>query len=449
MKPISVLMSFIILFTFSACVKANPSEEVNVHIQVDGKPITMTDSPPYIDIRSNRTMVPIRFVAEYLGGIVSWDAAKQQVLIQKDDIKIQLSIGQPEAMVNGKKMALDTSPLIKHNRTYVPVRFVSESLQATVGWDSATSTILIHSLAPQKKQTVSDQGIYGVYLGQQAHQVVELHGAPARKEPSALGYEWWIYNENLEVYLQVGIKEGKVVDVYSPAPTWRFKGIQVGSTKQELLRQFTYQPTIQFQYDGAAFSLENQHRERPLFLDGEPVIFYLDLHDEEKVAAIRMIQREYLVKSQNYALKWSYSGQAPNVKANPLTPAEEQRVKKGLEAQVLDLANVARHREGLTKLVWNEHAAAVARKHSLDMLTQDYFDHMSKAGLSPFDRLKQGGIKFRTAGENIAAGYHDAIEVHHGWMNSLGHRKNILHKDFKTLGVGIEGEYYTQKFVTP
>ncbi|WP_134698858.1 stalk domain-containing protein [Ammoniphilus sp. YIM 78166] len=449
MRAISVLMSFIILFTFSACIKANPSEEVIVHIQVNGLPITMADSPPYIDTRSNRTMVPIRFVAEYLGGTVSWDADKQQVLIQKDGIKMELTIGRTEAMVNGKKIGLDTSPLIKHNRTYVPVRFVSESLQATVGWDSATSTIIIHSHALPKKETVSDQGIYGVYIGQHAQQVVEMHGSPARKEPSSLGYEWWVYNQNLESYMQIGVKEGKVVDVYSPSKSWRFKGIQVGSTKQQLLSQFTFQPTLQFQYDGATFSLENQSKERPVFLDGEPIIVYLDVHDGEKVTAIRLIEKEYLVKSQNYALKWSYSGQAPHVKANPITLEEEQRVKKGLEAQVLDLVNVSRQREGLPIVVWNEHAAAVARKHSLDMLTQNYFDHVSKAGLSPFDRLNQGGVKFRTAGENIAAGYHDAIEVHHGWMNSIGHRKNILHKDFKTLGVGVEGDYYTQNFVTP
>jgi uncharacterized protein YkwD len=61
--------------------------------------------------------------------------------------------------------------------------------------------------------------------------------------------------------------------------------------------------------------------------------------------------------------------------------------------------------------------------------------------------LTRSGITYKSAGENIAMGQFDAIEAHEGWMNSLGHRENILNKDFTMLGVGAKGEYYTQNFI--
>ncbi|TGV29209.1 secretion protein, partial [Mesorhizobium sp. M00.F.Ca.ET.186.01.1.1] len=63
--------------------------------------------------------------------------------------------------------------------------------------------------------------------------------------------------------------------------------------------------------------------------------------------------------------------------------------------------------------------------------------------------LKQANITYSMAGENIAAGYPDAIEAHESWMNSPGHRKNILEKDFTQLGVGVITDYFTQAFLTP
>lgn len=295
----------------------------------------------------------------------------------------------------------------------------------------------------------NEKGIFGIDLGVEVDEVLKRLGEPNRKDLSALGYEWWIYNAKPDFHVQVGVMNGKVVDLYSPASSWNFKGLHIGTEKQVLFDQFQPKSSITFHYEGATFTLENHLEERPLvWFDDHPVIFYLDLHNKQRVSGIRFIQKDLLVKSKTYALSWTYTGKAPNVEAPSIT--SQDQVEAGLEKQVLDLANVTRQGLGLPALAWNEKASQVARAHSLDMSNNRYFDHVSAtSGLSPFDRLKKQGITYRMAGENIAAGYRDSIEVHHGWMNSLGHRKNILHEGFTTLGVGVKGEYFTQNFVTP
>ena len=86
------------------------------------------------------------------------------------------------------------------------------------------------------------------------------------------------------------------------------------------------------------------------------------------------------------------------------------------------------------------------------MLLKNYFGHINNENKSPFDRMKSEGINYTNAGENIAAGQNSAIYAHHAWMNSLGHRKNIL-GDYKYIGVGVifgghYNIYYTQNFYT-
>ncbi|MNI29817.1 Cysteine-rich secretory protein family protein [compost metagenome] len=87
------------------------------------------------------------------------------------------------------------------------------------------------------------------------------------------------------------------------------------------------------------------------------------------------------------------------------------------------------------------------------MSDQDYFSHTNLTGQSPFDRMDQDGIKYKSAAENIATGQTSAIFAHQGWMNSEGHRKNLL-GNFTHLSVGVAfgGSMhinYTQNFMTP
>lgn len=119
------------------------------------------------------------------------------------------------------------------------------------------------------------------------------------------------------------------------------------------------------------------------------------------------------------------------------------------EKRVVELVNEIRAENGLSKLTLNTELSAVARLKSQDMKDKNYFSHTSPTYGSPFDMMKQFGISYRTAGENIAYGYATPESVVDGWMNSPGHRANILNSSYKEIGVGYvaSGHYWTQMFI--
>ncbi|MBU7594312.1 CAP domain-containing protein [Metabacillus halosaccharovorans] len=119
------------------------------------------------------------------------------------------------------------------------------------------------------------------------------------------------------------------------------------------------------------------------------------------------------------------------------------------EQQVVDLTNQERAKQGLPALKVDLDLSKVAREKSLDMQKNNYFSHTSPTYGSPFDMMKQFGISYKAAGENIAKGQRTPQEVVNAWMNSSGHRQNILSSNFTHIGVGYvaEGNYWTQQFI--
>lgn len=119
------------------------------------------------------------------------------------------------------------------------------------------------------------------------------------------------------------------------------------------------------------------------------------------------------------------------------------------EQEVVDLVNQIRKNHGLKPLTVNWQLSRVARYKSQDMLDKKYFSHTSPTYGSPFDMIKAFNISYRTAGENIAMGYTTPSAVVNGWMNSTGHRANILNANYTQIGVGYvaNGHYWTQMFI--
>ena len=119
------------------------------------------------------------------------------------------------------------------------------------------------------------------------------------------------------------------------------------------------------------------------------------------------------------------------------------------EAEVLRLVNDIRLQNGLKALRGDWELSRVARYKSQDMADRRYFSHTSPTYGTPFQMLKSFGLSYRTAGENIAYGYATPQAVVNGWMNSSGHRANILNPAYTKLGVGYvpQGRYWTQLFI--
>jgi len=107
-----------------------------------------------------------------------------------------------------------------------------------------------------------------------------------------------------------------------------------------------------------------------------------------------------------------------------------------LEAEMLRLVNEERTKRGFKALVLDPQLVPVARAHSQDMFVRGYFSHYTPEGKDPFDRMKKAGIKYYSAGENLALGQTLKI-CHEGLMNSPGHKANILNPSYGRLGIGI------------
>jgi uncharacterized YkwD family protein/spore coat assembly protein SafA len=128
-------------------------------------------------------------------------------------------------------------------------------------------------------------------------------------------------------------------------------------------------------------------------------------------------------------------------------------VTKNVENEVVALVNTERAKQRIQGLDIDWELSRVARVKSCDMAKQGYFSHQSPTYGSPFDMMKQFGIKYKGAGENIASGQRTPEEVMKSWMNSQGHRENIMNPAFTHIGVGYcEGGQYgtmwTQQFIT-
>lgn len=140
-----------------------------------------------------------------------------------------------------------------------------------------------------------------------------------------------------------------------------------------------------------------------------------------------------------------YPGQVLNI---PVLTTTEQ------ENEVIRLVNVQRVNNGLQPLTMNWQLCRVARYKSADMANKGYFSHTSPTYGSPFKMMESFGLSFSAAGENIAYGQSTPAQVMNSWMNSPGHRSNILNRTYTQIGVGLaknsKGVYYwTQMFMKP
>ncbi|MFF3710393.1 CAP domain-containing protein [Streptomyces phaeochromogenes] len=140
---------------------------------------------------------------------------------------------------------------------------------------------------------------------------------------------------------------------------------------------------------------------------------------------------------------------APEKKAPETAPSKAVSTASKAEAEVLSLVNEERAKAGCSPVTASSTLAALAESFSEDMAARGFFDHTDPSGASPWDRAEKLGIA-NLGGENIARGQADAAAVMEAWMNSPGHRANILNCDFKTLGVGAHfasgGPWWTQDF---
>ncbi|MFD6209961.1 CAP domain-containing protein [Peribacillus sp. NPDC060253] len=136
---------------------------------------------------------------------------------------------------------------------------------------------------------------------------------------------------------------------------------------------------------------------------------------------------------------------------NQSVPTSDQENNQSVEQQILSLVNEERSKKGLPSLAMDSAISHVAILKSEDMRDNNYFNHTSPRYGSPFEMMKSFGVSYNYAGENIAAGQPSAEAVMNSWLNSPGHKANILNKNYSKIGIGHAtggkySHYWTQQF---
>jgi uncharacterized protein YkwD len=284
------------------------------------------------------------------------------------------------------------------------------------------------------------------FMGKSEEEIMGMLGEPERIDPSAYSYKWWIYKKGLDSYMQIGMLDGKVVTIYAIGEGINAGSFSMGGQREEIVRSLTLEPSVSFEYEGGAYRFELSEEDlqkRPITRYG--AVFVQLYFDQflNTLSSIRIMDEETALKHRPYELVYRGDLMEPE----PLNKSEWEEIEQGTQQQILDITNVIRFRHHLKSLSWNEKVAVVAYNHSKDMSTQQYFSHVSPTAGDLSDRLETGGVLFTMAGENIAAHYQDSAAAVEGWLNSEGHRKALLNKDFTSLGVGVYQKYYTQNFI--
>ncbi|MFD2629637.1 CAP domain-containing protein [Oceanobacillus kapialis] len=278
--------------------------------------------------------------------------------------------------------------------------------------------------------------IHNVEIGEKRTKVEEEIGEPQRSSANEYGVNWVTYHKNYHNFFMAAYNEdGNVAGLYTNQDLLSSEdGITINSSREDVLNSFG-EPLKAIRKGLVNYQIQNDEEYDTFLIANNYVTFFYDKHENNTVTAIQIIQEGLEQQKDAYF-------------ADP-----GNGLKEGLEYQLFDLTNATRVVHGLPVLEWNEPLQGTAREHSTDMAENNYFSHTNLDGQSPFDRMTEDNIAYRTAGENLATGQPSSIFAHEGLMNSLGHRENILQGSFETLAVGVSFSekarpYYTENFVT-
>ncbi|MEC2288956.1 CAP domain-containing protein [Bacillus licheniformis] len=238
------------------------------------------------------------------------------------------------------------------------------------------------------------------------------------------------------------MKKAFLLSAAAAATLFTFSGVQHADAKEQQQVQVKTVHSINVTDLAGKLNIQNMNQ--------------LSKADQEK---IQSLLHSYMKQATQQPIASAPKASAPKA-SKPAASKEQTSQQKqntapasssvsAYEKEVVELTNAERKKQGLKPLTLDEKLSKVARTKSQDMKDNNYFDHNSPTYGSPFDMMKKFGITYRTAGENIAKGQKTPQEVVKAWMNSEGHRKNIMNPNFTHIGVGYvkDGNYWTQQFI--
>ncbi|WP_239254648.1 CAP domain-containing protein [Listeria ilorinensis] len=301
--------------------------------------------------------------------------------------------------------------------------------------------------ANESTEPISDQNSLSALINQDVRQVVQKFGEPVRKDATPYGYEYYVYNQPNSSYMLVGVQDNKVQTIYALGQDLDVSPYKIGMSSEKVFTNANLQSEVSFHYEDNFYRFELSEDDlnvRPVADLGSGVYAQLNFDKfTSKLVSVRYMNKLSFIKMHPYEL--NYQGE---IYQEEVTDETWRQIEQGADQEVLEITNVIRERYGANEVAKDAAVAKVAYSHSLDMAKNNYFDHNSPTEGALSDRLQKAGIKYTKAGENIAYNYMDAGAAVEGWLNSEGHRKNLLDKSFTYMGEGTYQKYYTQNFLT-
>lgn len=392
-----------------------------ISVLYNGNKLPVKPSPTIV---SGRTLVPLRSIMENFGATVTWDPLDRSITITRNNATLHLQINNLTADVNGVTTLLDTPPLILDSRTFVPLRFVSESLHLLVRWDGKNQTVFITDYASLTEEPLT--------LGSSVDDIVATYGDANRIDQSLYGFDWMVYNADLSRYLQVGVKDNKVVAQYG----FDIEAITNGKLSPLMFRNDVVallgMPLTQIKKGNTTFSLNSTSHET-FKVDQSYYTCYFDASPKRLLYAVSVID------ARTEEAHYGYYGK-PSL-----------ALEASYEKEIFDITNAYRVLNKLPVFKASDALHKTALAHSDDMANRNYFDHTSPDDKTLKDRMYPLFSKYSSCGENIAYGAVDSMQAFDCWINSPGHLAIIL-GDFDSLGVGVNigagsKVYYTQHFI--
>jgi uncharacterized protein YkwD len=285
-----------------------------------------------------------------------------------------------------------------------------------------------------------------VLVGRPSSEVIKLLGKPTRIEPSAYGYDWWVYNTSFSSYQLIGISDEKVKQVFVIGNKVDVTPYNIGQSIEDIYRFTLVQSEITITIDSNTYTFslnEEDINDRILVqFDNLLAILYIDVNDK-LLEAVRFSDPETLLLQKPYDILYSGS----MIETPTPSSSFQIAVDRANERQIYEITNAFRLRHGVSVLESDMALQNIAREQSKEMAKNNVVINESNEIPSLSDTLKESDIEFSRAGGNTAAFYFDAGEAVNGWINSKSHRDTILGRKYTHIGVGVYGNYYTQNLI--
>ncbi|MCM3787678.1 CAP domain-containing protein [Domibacillus indicus] len=293
---------------------------------------------------------------------------------------------------------------------------------------------------PADVEPAPKEGV-GTLVGASQEVLIKKYGEPVRREPSAYGYTWWVYKTS-ESYMLAGVQNSQVVTIFAKGEM-NTSPFLLGRSASEIFRSRYPEAEIVAHANDSYYRFELSEEElniRPLIPIGD---FYAQLYIDQQtgiLSGIRFMTADVLLKMKPYELV--YEGVLPEVPS----PGRSAwvHIERGSEAQLADISQFIRDKEGVPALVWAPELNSAAKSHSQDMFEADYFGHQSPRFGDLKQRLTRAGLFFDQADEMINANYPDAPAAMEAWLNSPDERELLLSDTFTSFGTGAYRTHFTQ-----